>query len=178
MMRSTLLPCLLLSASAVCMTPALAADADGCTQFKWNVSHEVALMKESGRRVTAASKADVHAPQITLDALYDLKLSPQSSVTFAAKPGKDSKVGSPMAGLVRFHISKAGLYRVSITSGHWIDVVDGEELLKSRDYQGNHGCSRPHKIVEYDLPANKDLILQLSGGEDSPVSVTITPAAS
>jgi hypothetical protein len=66
---------------------------------------------------------------------------------------------------------------VSITSGHWIDVVDGAQAVKSKDFQGSRGCERPHKIVLFELPGERDLVLQLSGAADSPVLVAITPVA-
>jgi hypothetical protein len=69
---------------------------------------------------------------------------------------------------------QAGRYRVSISSDHWIDVLDGTQLMSSRDFQGQHGCQRPHKIVEFDLPADRDLTLQFSGSTDAHVIVAIT----
>ncbi len=59
-------------------------------------------------------------------------------------------------------------------AGHWIDVVDGEQLVKSKDFSGSRECARPHKIVEFELPANKDLVLQFSGATDSAVTTAIT----
>jgi len=41
---------------------------------------------------------------------------------------------------------------------------------------GQHGCERPHKIVEFELPANRDLILQLSVGTAEEAGVAITAA--
>ena len=78
------------------------------------------------------------------------------------------------AGLVRFKSVAAGRYRVAMTSGHWIDVVDGQTIIKSRDFQGARGCERPRKIVEFDLPAQRPLTLQLSGASDTPVTLAIT----
>ena len=95
-------------------------------------------------------------------------------MTFAAGPAKLNGAPSSQAGLVRFRVKKAGRYRVSITSGHWVDVVDGAQLVPSVDFQGHVGCERPRKIVEYELPAGRDLTLQLSGSSDSPVVVAIT----
>jgi hypothetical protein len=63
---------------------------------------------------------------------------------------------------------------VAITSGHWIDVADGDKLLKSHDFQGARGCERPRKIVEYDLPAGRELTLQLSGASDATVILAVT----
>jgi hypothetical protein len=103
-----------------------------------------------------------------------VKLAGQSTVTFVAKPGKPTLNDGTHAGLVRFRVEKAGRYRVSISSGHWIDIADGRQLVSSRDFQGQRRCERPHKIVEYELPAGRDLTLQFSGSTDAQVIVAIT----
>ena len=46
----------------------------------------------------------------------------------------------------------------------------------SRAFQGQHGCERLHKIVEFELPANRDLILQLRVGTAEEAGVAITAA--
>lgn len=162
-------------ASVACVAPALAEDADPCSHFRWDVSHELAVMKQAPKPLAAATKPDAAAPRLELDTLYELKLTPQSAVTYAAQPAKPTLNDSAQGGLVRFHTGASGLYRVSITSGHWIDVLDGSQPVKSQDFQGSHGCARPHKIVVFQLPANRDWVLQLSGATDSPVLVAITP---
>jgi molybdate transport system substrate-binding protein len=153
---------------------ASAADTDLCTRFTWDVSRERAVMKQTPRAVAAAVKPSTDVPQIEPGKLYEVQLAGQSMVTFVAKPGKAALTDGAHAGLVRFRVEKAGRYRVSITSRHWIDVVDGTQLVSSRDFQGQRGCERPHKIVEYELPARRDLTLQFSGSTDAQVIVAIT----
>jgi hypothetical protein len=152
----------------------IAAEPDPCTRFTWDVSHEITVMKQSPQAVTAAAKPGKDAPTLQIDKLYELKLMAQDGVTFAITPGKPTLPDGAHAGVAHFRTDKAGRYRVAITSGHWIDIVDGEKLIKSRDFQGARGCERPHKIVEYDLPAGRDFTLQLSGSSDATVIVAIT----
>jgi hypothetical protein len=154
--------------------PGSATDTDPCTRFTWDVSRELAAMKQTPRAVAAAVKPGANVPQIEPEQLYDAKLANQPQVTFLAKPAKAAGTDGTYAGLVRFRVEKAGRYRVSISSGHWIDIVDGTQLVSSRDFQGQGGCKRPHKIVEYELPAGRDLTLQFSGSADAQVSVAIT----
>ena len=130
-----------------------AANVDSGTGFKWDVSRELAVMQQS---------------------LYSLTLADQAGVMFAAGPAKVSGVPGAHAGLVRFAVKKAGRYRISITSGHWVDVVDGVQLLPAVDYQGHVGCERPRKIVEFDVPAQHTLTLQFSGSSDPETVVAIT----
>jgi hypothetical protein len=150
------------------------ADTDPCTRFTWEVSRELAAMKQTSHAVAAAVKPGADVPQIEPGRLYEVKLAGQSAVAFLAQPGKAAPEDGAYAGLVRFRVETAGRYRVSISSSHWIDIVDGTQLLRSGDFQGQHGCQRPHKIVEYELPAGRDLTLQLSGSADAQILVVIT----
>jgi hypothetical protein len=155
-----------------------AADVDGCTRFKWDVSRELAVMKETPQAITAASKPGAQLPQLNVGTLYSLKLTDQAQVTFAAGPAKVNGAPGASAGLVQFRLKKAGRYRVSITSGHWVDIVDGVQIVPSVDFQGHVGCERPRKIVEFDLPAQRPLTLQFSGSSDSEVIMAITAVTS
>jgi hypothetical protein len=153
-----------------------AAEASGCLGFKWDVTHEVALMKGAGQPVAAATQPGSGVPELKIDSLYVVKLADQSVMKFAAVPGKGGAAAAARAGLVQFRVSRAGRYRVSITSGHWMDVIADEKPIASVDYQGHTGCERPRKIVEFELPADKALILQFSGSDDSTVTLAITAA--
>lgn len=158
-------------------TAALADEAEGCKKFAWDVSHEVAVMKQTPALIAAATRPGSQAPLVKLDEPYELKLSRQSSVTYSAQPMKPTLNDNAQGGLVRFHTGKAGLYRVAITTGHWLDVVDGDAPIKSKDFSGSRECPRPHKVVEFELPADKDLVLQFSGSTDASVIASITPVA-
>lgn len=150
-----------------------AANADACSRFTWDVSRERAVMTQTPQPVAAAVKPNSNVPQIEPEGLYDVKLADQSTVTFAAKPGKPTLNDGTSAGLVQFRAEKGGRYRVSLTSGHWVDIVDGTQVVNSRDFQGQRGCVRPHKVVEFELPAGRELTLQFRGSTDSQVIVAI-----
>jgi hypothetical protein len=164
---------LLCSMSAAVAAAADAADSDPCTRFTWDVSQELAVMKQTPKPVSGATKADVGVPMLQVGKLYRLRLAPQSTVSFAVTPEKPTLDDGAHAGLVRFHAARPGRYRVSITSGHWIDVVDGSSAISSRDFQGRRGCERPHKIVEYEL-SRGDMTVQLSGAAAREVLIAVT----
>ncbi len=156
--------------------PGGAADTDGCAKFSWDVSHELAVMKQVPQAVTAAvNGADV--PALQAERLYELKLAPQAAVSYLLAPGKPAPDDSAHGGLVQFRVPASGMYRVSLGSGTWVDVVAGGKFVKSRDFQGARGCERPHKIVEFELSAGSPLTLQFSGAAASPVLVAITAVA-
>jgi hypothetical protein len=165
-----------LMAGVLCQSAA-AADAEGCKHFKWDVSRELAVMQQPAQAITAAAAPGAHLPLLDVGTLYSLQLADQSGVTFAVGPAKTRSVPGAHAGLAQFRVKKAGHYRVSITTGHWVDVVDGAQLVPSVDFQGHVGCERPSKIVEFDLPAQRTLTLQFSGASDSEVMMAITAVA-
>jgi len=161
----------------LCCQITAAAEDDPCTRFTWDVSHELAVMKEEPRTLAAAPNPQSALPQLDLDTPYEITLADQSAAVFIITPGKPTLPDGAHAGILRFRTDKAGLYRVSITSGHWIDVIDGKALLKSRDFQGARGCERPRKIVEYELPGGRELTLQLSGAADASILLAVTAVA-
>ncbi|HTE41808.1 MAG TPA: hypothetical protein VK629_13335 [Steroidobacteraceae bacterium] len=161
---------------AALTVPAAHPADDPCTKFTWDVKNELAVMNQSANAVTVATKAGASVPQLEVGKLYELQLAAQNKVTFAAKPAKPTLDDGGQAGLVKFKTDEAGRYRISVTSGHWIDVVDGALVIASRDFQGMRGCERPRKIVEYELAAARDLVLQLSGSTDAKITLAITQA--
>jgi hypothetical protein len=155
----------------------LAAPPDPCASFSWDVSRELEGMRSAPQAIGAARRPDA-LPRLELEKLYSLSLAPQSEVRFAHPPGKPMLADGAHAGLVVFGVAAAGRYRISSSGPHWLDVVDNERLIASRDFQGRPGCARPHKIVEYELPAGRNLVLQLSGGVGKAVDVLITRSPS
>lgn len=156
--------------------PALAADA--CSSFKWDVSRERALFQQKATAVDGAA-AVAGGPELKAGTLYELGLQPQGAVHFVHAPGKKMITDGAYAGLAHFKVDKAGHYRVSLGTPFWVDVVDGDQLVPTADFGGSAGCDTPHKVVEFVLPADHDLVLQVSAGiaRDVKLSVTAVPPA-
>jgi len=158
-------------ASGGANAPALGADA--CADFKWDVSKERALF--AGPAVSLPGGANLKsAPVVVPDRLYRLQLMPQGRVHFAAAPGKRTPDADAYAGLAKLKIPSSGGYRIAIDAQIWIDVASKGSLLAATDFQGQHGCSAPRKIVEFDFHAAQPLILQLSSATADHVLLTIT----
>jgi hypothetical protein len=151
--------------------PALADES--CVDFKWDVSQERALFAASATPVAAAADPK-SAPVLLLNHLYELKLAKQEQVTFAVTPGKKSPRPGSYGGLVSFKIPVSGSYRVAIDMPFWIDVVSDGALVAANDFQAQHGCSSPHKIVQFDLLGTRPFFLQLSNAAPDSVRLTIT----
>ncbi len=151
--------------------PAFAGDP--CMDFKWNVVNERALFAGDAKALAVGASAAA-APRVEIGQLYQFALSDQQQVVFAAAPGKKMLADGASAGLVRFRPGTAGAYRVSLSRGIWIDVIAGGKAIASTDFGGAPGCETPRKVVLYQLPANTELLLQLSGAADADVRVAIT----
>ena len=164
--------CLLVLATALSAAAPALGD-DSCVDFKWDVSQERALFEGSPTPLAAGANPK-SAPMLQLNHLYELRLSKQEQVSFAVSPGKKSPRAGSYGGLVNFKIPASGSYRVAIDMPFWIDVVSNGALVAANDFQGQHGCSSPHKIVQFDLPGTRPFTLQLSNAAPDSVRLTIT----
>jgi len=144
-----------------------------CGSFTTDVSRELAVMRQPPIAMTAASSVSDSAPRLSPGKHYAVSLVAQRQVRFAAKPGQATRADNPRGGVFRFEVEKPGIYRVSITSRHWIDVLDGGTVIASVNHHGP-GCDLLHKIVEFDLAAGRPFTLQLSGRDDAIVGLAIT----
>jgi hypothetical protein len=121
-----------------------------------------------------SAKESTSAPAIVPNRLYQLHLTPQDQVTFAANPGKKAPAAGAFAGLAMLKIAAAGVYRIAIDLPVWIDVVSSRSLLAAKDFEGQRNCSAPHKIVEFELPGGQPFILQFSNGMSDNILLTVT----
>ena len=109
---------LLVAAAAIASQATFAADTPDCPHFTWNVAHELAVMKQSPQVLAAGTKPDAQAPQVQLDRLYELRLSPQGAVTYALAPARAMAPEDARGGMVRLRVARAGLYRICLGGRH------------------------------------------------------------
>jgi hypothetical protein len=170
-MRSAIISVILLIAAAL---PSARAD-DACTDFKWDVAKERALFAAAPTPIKAGRDAKA-APSLVPGKLYQIQLLAQASVNFVLEPGRKSRADSDHAGLAILKMPASGAYRVAMDMPLWVDVVANATLLPATDFQGQHDCNAPHKIVVFDLAIDQALTLQLSSSAADSVRLTITPA--
>lgn len=162
---------MLVAVQAVSAAPA----DDGCVDFKWDVSKERALFAGTPTALTSGKDAQ-SAPTVVPNRLYKFRLLAQDLVAFAASPARQAKKRNVYAGLAVLKISTSGSYRISVDLPFWIDIVSNGTLVAARDYQGQHACRAPHKIVEFELTGAQPFVLQFSNGVSDSVLLTVTPA--
>lgn len=165
------LPSCLVLALALAAASALAQDP--CAKFSWDIAHEHALFATPAESLAAGHDVK-SAPLLASDRLYELQLGAQSQISMALPSGKNTITKGAFAGLARLRLTQPGTYRVSMDQPAWIDVVAGGKMIDSADAQGRAGCLAPHKIVQYSLPAARELVLQLSAAASAHVRLTIT----
>jgi hypothetical protein len=153
--------------------PALADDA--CVDFKWDVSKERALFAETPAKVTAG-KDPGSAPGVVPNRLYLLRLMVQDTVAFSVNPAKGMASTPAYAGLATLKAPATGSYRIAVDLPLWIDVVANGALVQPRDFQGQRGCSAPHKVVEFDLAGEQPVVLQFSNAVKDDILLTVTPS--
>jgi hypothetical protein len=150
---------------------------DACVDFKWDVSKERALFAGAPAASTAGKDAK-SAPTVLPNRLYSVRLTAQDGVKFPASPARKMPVDGAYAGLVTVKIPAPGSYRISVDLPLWIDLVSNGELVGASDFQGQHECAAPHKIVQFDLAGARPFVVQLSSAKSENVLLTVTPAPS
>jgi hypothetical protein len=101
-------------------------------------------------------------------------LHPLSEVSFPVTPGRAPPSGS-FAGLVALSVPAPGKYRISVDVPLWIDVAGGALLAPVLDYEGQHECSAPRKVVVFDLQGGKEWTLELSAADRAVIRLAVTP---
>jgi hypothetical protein len=132
-------------------------------------------VRRRARRIEGR-QSPASAPMVIPNRLYTLRLNSQESVAFQTPPAKKPSASPAYAGVATLKIAAPGSYRVSVDLPIWIDVVSQGTLVAAKDYQGQHACSAPHKIVEFDLMGTQPFILQFSNSAADSVSLTVTPS--
>ena len=150
--------------------------ADPCARYQWDVTRERALFAAAPSPV-AAAKDGRSPPRIETDRAYRVQLAPAGQVAFPTPPGKPSVPEGNYSGLLALTVPVSGSYRVAVDQPMWIDVVADAHLVPATDYEGQHGCEAPRKIVQFALDAKKPLMVQLSGSSEAAVRITIVRAS-
>lgn len=128
----------------------------------------------SGSRDAGATHV-VKPPVLVPGEAYALALAPLASIGFVVAPERAARGSAPTGGMALLRLPEGGRFRISLSTPHWLDVVQDGRIVKSSEFQGHLGCNPLHKVVEYEL-APGDYVLQLSGADETQARVAITRA--
>ena len=160
-----------LSAVALAAAPGLAQaqEGSGCGGFRWPLEPERAALIRSDKPSLANGGA------LALNIAMTLELQPLTSAGLPKAPERAPKSAQAFAGHFALAApAKPGVYKITISSPGWIDVIDGENYLHPKAFTGATGCEGARKSVKFDLPP-RPLALQFSGVESDRISVIVSP---
>jgi hypothetical protein len=147
--------------------PAFAQEPVGCDKFKWPLERERALLATAA---PAASGAEISQPLTAVK----ITLAPYADAHLPAAPERAPKSADSYAGFVRMSAPpKAGLYRITLSQGAWIDVIQDGHEVKSAVFSGATGCAGVRKSVKFELAAAPFVII-LSGTTVHDIAVVVT----
>jgi hypothetical protein len=147
---------------ALFVLPSAMARAD-CDHFKWPLAREKAWFAASPAPIDAGS-------QIALaDQAFTLTLKPNDAAGYLLAVTKPAAAGT-YGGVVKLaQIPKEGLYEVTLSREGWIDVIQNNARVKSRNVSRQRDCAAIRKSVQFQLAAGP-AALQISG-VDAPAIV-------
>jgi hypothetical protein len=149
--------------------PAFAQEPVGCDKFKWPLDQEKALLASAK---PVESGGDV---QQALSAAILVTLVPFAGAKLPTVPSHAPRSPDSYAGFVRVLApAKSGTYRVTLSKGAWIDVIQNGQALKSSAFSGATGCDSVAKSVKFELAA-APFIIELSGTAARSISLVVTP---
>jgi hypothetical protein len=124
-----------------------------------------AALKAAGdaQKLDAASLPVGKAARVTL--------LPTPDVSFPLRPAKPGGTAS-FGGLMGVDIVEAGIYRVALSAGAWIDMVSQSNATPSVAHSHGPVCTGIRKVVDFALAPGRHM-LQLSGNSDVQITVLV-----
>jgi hypothetical protein len=141
----------------------------GCSGFKWPLESERAALVQANKPSLANGGA------LPYGAATILKLVPLADAGLPKAPEREPKAPQTFAGhFVLAAPAKPGVYKITLSSRAWVDVIDGGGYLPSRAFSYATACEGARKSVKFDLP-DRPLALQFSGAPQDQISVIVSP---
>jgi hypothetical protein len=174
---------LCLVVAALVGTPAIAGQAvrpmtemrGDCANYKTDLSREFAAWQE---KAVALQGSDCPAcavdHRVAIGQRTALKLLKSSAVHFPVAPEQKREREDAHAGMVTVEFKAAGRYRVSASTGVWIDLVKDAALVPSLAFEMQTQCKPIFKSVVWDVAEPGLYHIQLSGNSGDAVEVLVS----
>lgn len=143
-------------------TGSLAAEV-GCERLAWNLDAERALM-------AAATEGD---PGAVPPLARRLAARPLADAGLPRPPERAPREPDARAAHTTVSVAEAGLYRVTLDSDGWLDVVQDGVYRRAEAFTGVRGCPGIRKSVRFRLDA-APAIIQVTGASAPSVTVAVT----
>lgn len=167
------------------------ASTEDCTKLSPELQAAVAAMDEPGGKIEALAKPEsslaiepgIHKLEVALRPLSEVELvgkenlsrqtlGPEGAMAEKIKPREN--VENLFGGFVRLTVPKDGMYRVSVDSPIWIEVIDGKTPIERVRTTPRLHCGRIHKSLGFPLKRERSYWLEVSGSKHPEVAVLIT----
>lgn len=125
------------------------------------------------RRVPAAAAADaagLRSARVAIGRGVDLALRPTAGIAYPLPPAHPG--GNSDGGFVGFTVAAAGIYRVAIGSGAWIDIVRDGRAVESIAHGHGPACTGVHKMVDFALIPG-GYVLQVAGNDTATLPLLV-----
>jgi hypothetical protein len=121
--------------------------------------------------VVSATRAGDLAQTISPGAAARVRLHPVTEVTFPVSPAERPASGSN-GGLLKLVVPRAGIWRIALSSGAWIDMVQDRHAISSIAHEHGPACSTIRKIVAFQLEPGP-YVFQLSRSPEAEIDVLV-----
>ena len=150
--------------------PALAQEPVGCDKFKWPLDKERATLTGSDLpKVASGDRVAFKIPFATTVALV-----PFADAKLPTAPERAPKSPDSFAGFIQVLAPpQAGSYKITMSSGGWVDVEQEGHTVKSTAFSGATGCEGVRKSVKFDLAATP-FTVELSGVPGNAIRIAIS----
>ncbi|MBC7839576.1 MAG: hypothetical protein H7Y39_13190 [Nitrospiraceae bacterium] len=167
------------------------AGAEDCTKLSPALQAVLGAMDGEGARIEAVPKPEstpavepgIHKLEVALRPLSEVGLVGTESVSrqtlkregaMGAETKPSESVEKLFGGFVRLTVPKDGIYRISVDSTTWIEVIDGNHPIERVRIAPRLRCGRIHKSLGFPLQREKSYWLELSGSTRPDVALLIT----
>jgi hypothetical protein len=167
------------------------ASTEDCTKLSPELQAVVAAMEEPGAKIEALAKPEsslaiepgIHKLEVALRPLSEVELVGKENLSrqtlgpegaMAEKTKLRENVENLFGGFVRLTVPKDGMYRVSVDSPIWIEMIDGEKPIERVRTVPRLHCGRIHKSLGFPLKRERSYRLEISGSKRPDVTVLIT----
>ena len=152
-----------LIAVALCAFGFTASAAEqGCEKLAWNLDLE--------RYLLAHPEA---SPGAGLPVSRQLALWPAADAGLPKAPERTSRAEGAKAAHLSFTVPEAGLYRVTLSSEAWLDLIQADAYRRAQAFTGVRDCPGLRKSVRFQLDAGL-AVVQISGSTADTIGVVVT----
>lgn len=144
----------------------------GCAAASAAMPAELAAWPSRTPAAAAREKARLDKARLVIGHPVDAALSPTYEVRYLIRPEKPGGSAS-YGGMFAFDVREAGIYRVALGSGAWVDVLKSGKVMEASAHGHGPECSNIRKMVDFPLKRGR-YVLQIAANGSSTLPLMLT----